>query len=86
MLANLARETELGPDHVAHRLQQVGGRREIFDDDAIERLHVLAAGVPRRINRLADLALLVGFADELSSIDVEQIESVSRQLLLPQAA
>jgi hypothetical protein len=38
-------------------------------------------GNPRRINRLADLALLVGYADELSLITATQIECVSDDLV-----
>ncbi len=71
---------------VSHRLQMVGADREIFDDFAIEQLHLHGGGIPRRINRLADLALVVGFADELKQIDASRIEAVSRQLLLPNAA
>ena len=50
--------------YVHHRLQAAGARQEIFDNAALETVHHLALGVPRRINRLCDLALLIGFAEE----------------------
>lgn len=84
MLRAFSIEETMG--YVSHRLTIAGGSGDIFQDPAIERLHALAGGVPRRINRLADLALVVGFADEVPSIDAGRVEAVSRQLLLPNAA
>ncbi len=48
--------------YVTHRLKVAGTTRTIFDDDALTAMHQLTRGVPRRINRLADLALLIGYA------------------------
>jgi len=67
--------------YVQHRLTAAGAKRPIFDDSAIEALQELSSGVPRKINRLCDLALLVGFADELQSISRRQIEAVAEELL-----
>ena len=55
--------------------------RDIFSRDAVEALHYLAQGVARKINRLADLALLVGFADGLSILTERQVEAVSDELV-----
>ncbi|HJQ78542.1 MAG TPA: ATPase, partial [Lacipirellulaceae bacterium] len=67
--------------YVRHRLELAGAKREIFTSDAIEALHYLGHGVARQINRLGDLALLVGFADQLPQITAKQIESVSEELV-----
>jgi general secretion pathway protein A len=67
--------------YVRHRLTAAGASREIFSPDALEALHYLAHGTPRQINRLGDLALLVGFADRLPQLTAEQIESVSEELI-----
>ena len=40
-----------------------------------------ASGNPRRINRLCDLALLIGFAEEQVRINTHQIEAVSNELV-----
>lgn len=70
--------------YVQHRLHKVGGNAEdIFEYSAIERIHVLTQGIPRRINRLCDLALMVGFADDRSSISAELIDSVHSDLAAP---
>lgn len=66
--------------YVQHRLSAAGCDRAIFEDDAIEAVHHLTQGIPRRINRLCDLALLVGFAEELPAISGQHIESVSHEL------
>ncbi len=58
--------TDETASYVSHRLSAAGASREIFTPDALTRLHQLARGNPRRINRLCDLALLVGFAEEQS--------------------
>ncbi|MEX2307124.1 MAG: AAA family ATPase [Pirellulales bacterium] len=67
--------------YVRHRLQAAGAAREIFTADALEALHYLGHGTARQINRLGDLALLVGFADRLPRLTAEQIEAVSEELV-----
>ena len=67
--------------YVKHRLEAAGATREIFTPQALEALHYATQGIPRRINRLGDLALLVGFAEGLPTIDAAQIESVSGELV-----
>ncbi len=52
----------------------------IFSTEAVDLIHSLCDGIPRRINTLCDLALMVGYAQESSSISSELIESVHREL------
>ena len=68
-------------EYVGHRLSLAGAADAIFDADALQTLHQLTHGIPRRINRLCDLALLIGYAEEQSRITSEQLESVSRELV-----
>ncbi len=67
--------------YIEHRLQAGGAQREIFDATALEAVHHLSFGVPRRINRLCDLALLIGFAEERAVLSRQQIESVAEELV-----
>jgi len=67
--------------YLLHRLAAAGGDRAIFADDALDRVHELSAGVPRRINRLCELALLMGYAEDRHSITAQQIEEVSSELI-----
>jgi type II secretory pathway predicted ATPase ExeA len=67
--------------YVSHRLTAAGSSHMIFDDTALNAIHALSNGIPRRINRLCDLALLIGFADEYSVVTAEHIESVADELV-----
>jgi type II secretory pathway predicted ATPase ExeA len=67
--------------YIQHRLTAAGATgRAIFTDGALESIHQESLGIPRRINRLCDLALLVGFAEELTSIGPDQIAAISEEL------
>jgi general secretion pathway protein A len=72
--------------YVEHRLRAAGAANAIFTRDALEAVHELSGGLPRRINRLCDFSLLVGFAENLGLIDAQQIEGVSTELSLARAA
>jgi general secretion pathway protein A len=67
--------------YVTHRLTAAGATREIFNLEALTALHQISRGNPRRINRLCDLALLVGFADEQAVIAPSQVEAVASELV-----
>ena len=67
--------------YIEHRLNAAGATREIFSPEAIQAVIQLSDGVPRRINRLCDLALLVGYAENRDRIDEQQIHGVSDELI-----
>lgn len=67
--------------YVTHRMNAAGQASEVFDAVALEALHELTGGVARRINRLADLALLIGFAEQRERITAEHVEAVSDELV-----
>lgn len=67
--------------YILHRLRVAGGIADkIFTTGAIDAIHNFSHGIPRRINRLADLALMVGYAEDLNLIDTSTIESVHDEL------
>jgi general secretion pathway protein A len=67
--------------YIQHRMRQAGTDREdIFSQAAIETVQLLSMGVPRRINRLCDLGLMIGFAQDLVQIDPPTIEAAHREL------
>jgi len=68
-------------EYIHHRLTAAGAQQTIFEPSAMEAIHHLSHGVPRQINRLADLALLIGYAEEQSTLRAAQIESVSEELV-----
>ncbi len=67
--------------YVEHRLEVAGRNEPIFEDDAFQTLFELTQGNPRKINRLCDLALLVGYADELPLISSDVLEAVAEELV-----
>ena len=67
--------------YVEHRLRAAGAIRTIVEPDAMPVLHSLTHGLPRRINRLCDLALLVGFAEEQPTLGPGHFESVCHELV-----
>ncbi|MEZ6133472.1 MAG: AAA family ATPase [Pirellulaceae bacterium] len=70
--------------YIQHRLRVTGAdAEEIFEYAALDRIHMLTQGIPRRINRLCDLALMVGYADERTKIDAAVIDSVHGDLAAP---
>jgi general secretion pathway protein A len=73
-------------EYVAHRLTAAGASREIFSADGLEAVHQLSAGLPRRINRLCDLALLVGFANGQHTIDADTLRAIHDELVAVPAA
>jgi general secretion pathway protein A len=80
---------EESASYIRHRLSIAGARNDLFTPAAIVAACRLSEGVPRRIDRLCDLALLVGFAEERPEIDEAQIEGVHAEMaafVLPEAA
>ena len=67
--------------YIQHRLRSAGADAEdIFEFDALERIHSLTQGIPRRINRLCDLALMVGYAEDRTRLSVDVIDNVHSDL------
>ena len=67
--------------YVSHRIVAAGCEQTIFETDAFATIHQLAGGIPRRINRICDLALLIAYAEEQQTINSAQIEAVSDELV-----
>lgn len=67
-------------EYVRHRLAAVGAEQPIFSDGALRAVYELSGGIPRQINRICELALLVGCAERLAQIERAQIESVAGEL------
>jgi type II secretory pathway predicted ATPase ExeA/2-polyprenyl-3-methyl-5-hydroxy-6-metoxy-1,4-benzoquinol methylase len=68
--------------YVQHRIAVAGGAAELFQPGAVQVAHVAAAGVPRLINQLCDMALVYAFADRHDTID----ETIMRQVVRERAA
>jgi len=67
--------------YVNHRLTAAGATRTIYDEDVLEVLHRRTRGIARQINRLCDLTLLVGYAEQADRITAHHVESVAEELV-----
>lgn len=81
MVCPLAPLTETQSDeYIVHRLSVAGRTNPVFDASALHRLWECAEGIPRRIDRLCDFSLLVGYAENLALISAAEIDGVSQEL------
>ncbi|WP_315852029.1 ExeA family protein [Tautonia rosea] len=64
--------------YVVGRLEKAGARLPLFDDEQLSAMHLHAEGLPRRLNRLADLTLLMAFAEGLDRPDARCLDIAVR--------
>lgn len=67
-------------EYVRSMLSRAGRPASAFAPPAVDRLHELSHGIPRRISQLADLALLAGAGQRLDHIDADVVETVYQEL------
>lgn len=67
-------------EYVIHRLDVVDAKKGVFQDDAFHEIYRYSSGIPRRINNICDMALLVGCGKGLESIDKTTIIEVAQDL------
>ncbi len=68
-------------EYVRHRLMVAGGERLPFTAGALKALHQLSEGVPRRINVIADRALLAGYAHDLAEVRAATVSAAAREVI-----
>jgi general secretion pathway protein A len=70
-------------EYIAHRWAKAGGSApHPFSPQAVARIALLSAGIPRIINCVCDNALTLAFADSARRVEVEHINSVAIDLHL----
>lgn len=67
-------------EYITHRLEVAGAGREIFSPDTCADIYSFSGGVPRKINTMCDLALLIGFGTGARIIDREVITKVREDM------
>jgi type II secretory pathway predicted ATPase ExeA len=68
--------------YITRRLRVAGGEERIFTAKAVQAIHALSRGYPRKINKLCDRALLTGFVKEKTLIDARTIYECAREIRL----
>ncbi|MDP1901364.1 MAG: AAA family ATPase [Rubrivivax sp.] len=67
--------------YIRHRLAVAGPNAPLpFDGAALARIHRLSGGVPRRINLLADRALLGAYAQARALVDRRTVDQAAREV------
>ena len=72
-------------DYINTSMKNAGATRQVFQEDAIAAVFELSHGNPRRINRICDMALLVGYSEQSDHIAAADIASLAVEIL-PAAA
>lgn len=65
--------------YVQGRLAAAGTTESLFTPDAIATLHRFADGLPRRLNHLADLSLLIAYAEGHPQADARVVAIAARE-------
>ena len=66
--------------YVEHRLKVAEAKKQIFTDEALKEIYFYSTGLPRRINNICDLALLVGFGNASDHIDKKTITNICEDM------
>ncbi len=62
------------------RMPVAGGPAGVFLPEAVDRIYEYSAGIPRKINHAATLALLEGFGRDMEKIDATVMSAVMAEL------
>lgn len=68
--------------YVNFRLGVAGCRKPIFTRQALSQLHRLTDGIPRRINVLADHALLAAYSKTAAVVDAKSVKAASKEVFI----
>lgn len=66
--------------YIEHRLSVAQARAPLFDEESFKEIYFYSTGIPRNINNICDLALLVGFGNEATTINRATIVNISEDL------
>jgi len=61
-------------DYVDFRMHAAGASRAIFMPEAMQVIYDASGGVPRKVNTIADLTLLIGFMEQCRQIGPEVVK------------
>lgn len=61
-------------DYIDYRMQAAGSARTVFTSEAVLAVYEASGGIPRKVNTIADLALLIGFMDRCRQIGPEVVK------------
>lgn len=75
---------KLGPEdtinYIQHRCRTAGRKESIFTEAAYKLIYEVSAGIPRKINNICDISLMVGFNKKSDKVDEDIIKAVAEDL------
>lgn len=66
--------------YLAHRMQKAGCSRKIFSRSAVRAIYKLSDGIPRKINLLAERALLGAYSLNKESVEKTEVRAANREV------
>ena len=66
--------------YVTTRLEKAGVKRQLFKTEALDILHKESGGIPREINNICDICMLLGFGAKAEQIDTEQMMKAAQAI------
>jgi len=63
-------------NYIIFRQKKAGRQENVFSSEAIEKIYEHSNGVPRKINNLCDLSLLIGFSTNEKVIEPKIVENI----------
>ena len=67
-------------EYIRHRLSVAGRQEQIFTEEALDEIYKFSGGIPRKINNICDMALLVSYGEAQDKIDTGVIKKVVEDL------
>jgi len=69
-------------DYINFRLGVAGCKQPLFSRQALNKMHSLTSGIPRKINVLADHALLSTYSKNLSLVDAKTVKKAADDVFI----
>jgi general secretion pathway protein A len=68
--------------YIHFRLSVAGCKKPLFSKQALTRLHDMTEGIPRRINVLADHALLAAYSNDRLLVDAKMVKAAAKDVFI----
>ncbi len=66
--------------YILFRLEKAGNKKNMFTREALNKIYQYSQGIPRKINNMCNLALLIGFSSKTKTVDSNIIDEVIKEL------
>ncbi|MDZ4198051.1 MAG: peptidoglycan-binding protein, partial [Kiritimatiellia bacterium] len=70
-------------EYIQHRMRTAGGDIWAFDEEALRRAYVGATGIPRILNNICDVALMLGCASGVRHVGADLMDQAIREVQSP---